>query len=215
MAPRGREGRRQLTAPAARARLRLPLLLGCGVALGVLSAQGADLPGALRALPDLGTPWLVLAFVAGRGARDVRRAGLTAIAAVEAGLVTYYVWQATLGAGGSMLSDYGAPVWLVGGALLGGILGGAGWLGEHSESSTTRVLAWGLLAGVPIAEIPHARASGVDYRDLVVAGLVATSLVLVAWATARGRVSPSVLVPVATGLGLLGYGVHEALLAFR
>lgn len=207
MAPRGREGRRPLT--------RLAVLLGCGVALGVLSAQGSDLPGALRALPDLGTPWLVLAFVAGRGARDVRRGALVAVAAVEAGLVTYYLWQATLGAGGSMLADYGAPVWLVGGALLAGILGAAGWLGERSESATTRVLAWGLLAGVPIAEIPHARASGIAYRDLVVAGLVATSLLLVAWATARGRVSPSVLVPVATGLGLLGYGVHEALLSFR
>lgn len=185
------------------------------MALGVLSAQGSDLPGALRALPDLGTPWLVLAFVAGRGAHDVRRAALIAVAAVEAGLVTYYLWQATLGAGGSMLADYGAPVWLIGGALLAGVFGAAGWLGERSESSTTRVLAWGLLAGVPIAEIPHARASGVDYRNLVVAGLVATALVLIAWATARGRVSPSVLVPVATALGLLGYGVHEALLAFR
>jgi hypothetical protein len=181
----------------------------------VLSAQGADLPGALRALPDLGTPWLVLAFVAGRGARDVRRAVLTAVAAVEIGLVTYYVWQATLGAGGSMLADYGAPVWIVGGALLAAVFGAAGWLGNRSESPTVRVLAWGLLAGVPIAEIPHARASGVDYRNLVVAGLVVTSLALVAWATARGRVSASVLVPVATGLGLLGYAVHETLLALR
>ncbi|MFC7493027.1 MULTISPECIES: DUF6518 family protein [unclassified Nocardioides] len=194
---------------------RPALLLGCGVALGVLSAQGSDLPGALRALPDLGTPWLVLAFVAGRGASEVRRAAVTAVVVVEAGLVTYYVWQATLGAGGSMLSDYGAPVWLIGGALLGAVLGAAGWLGEHGESATTRVLAWGLLAGVPIAEIPHARASGLDYRNLVIAGLVATALAIVAWATARGRVAANVLVPVATGLGLLGYGVHEALLSFR
>ncbi|MDF1602920.1 DUF6518 family protein [Nocardioides sp. YIM 152315] len=207
MAPRRREGRRQLR--------RLAVLVGCGVALGVLSAQGADLPGALRALPDLGTPWLVLAFVAGRGARDVRRAALTAVAVVEAGLVTYYLWQATLGAGGSMLADYGAPVWLVSGALLGGLFGGAGWLGEHSESGPVRLLAWAVLAGVPVAEIPHARASGVDHRNLVILALVATSVALVVWATARGRVATHVLVPVATGLGLLGYGVHEALLSFR
>jgi hypothetical protein len=157
----------------------------------------------------------VLAFVAGRHAPDVRRAALVAVASVEAGLLTYYLWQATLGAGGSMLADYGAPVWLVSGLLLGALFGVAGWVGEHSEVSLRRLLAWAVLAGTPIAEIPHARASGVDHRDLVIFGLVAIAVALVAWATARGRVSPNVLVPVATGLGLVGYAVHEALLSFR
>jgi hypothetical protein len=173
--------------------------------LGVYADVGQYAPGFWGSLPGLGTPWVVLAFVGGRFTPG-RVLGLLAGAGLMLlGLSTYAAWV-HLAYGTSLYNitnDGRATSWACVAMVLGGASGLAGF-SSSVGSQRQRLLAWGYLVGVPVAEAVHVLSTQAEPQAAALAlGLLGLS---VAFATlASRRVAWSDLVMSATGWAFAGY----------
>lgn len=169
-----------LTTPRARERRwwRVALLGAAAVVLGVYADLGQHAAGFWGRLPELGSPWVLLAFA---GGRTVRR---PAAAAASIGFLLIVVGLATYGlfvhaAYGTQLRNVvlggGAFYWGAVAAVLGPAAGVAGAGSTARRRATLRAAAWGFAVAVPLVE--YGRISASAYLDLrgVVIALVALS----------------------------------------
>lgn len=171
-----------------------PYLL-TAVLLGVL-AEVAVRGATSQIWTTVGTPWLLLAFAAGR-----RTAGAPAAAAWGAGLVllgfvTYYGWL--LGVQGmpwSQVRDvHHAVGWLALGAVAGAVCGLVGVLSRHPRPAL-RTAAWSLVVAIPLVDLVVWVRGAQEGRFVVVVGLGLVAAGLFAWALKAGRLQPEVLAP--------------------
>lgn len=130
----------------------LVLLAACAV--GVFADRGALLAAPWSALAEVGTPFVLVAFAAGR---QYSRAALSAFwgaTVLSVGQAAYYAWL-MLGqdvAWGTITHSYRAGAWLAVGALVGGLVGALGGTSRPRRRGLVRALGWGLLVAVPLAE---------------------------------------------------------------
>lgn len=124
--------------------------------LGVASDVGLRLGSVGAFVFTSAAPWVVLAFSAGRTARNLAWAPVTGAVAVLTGLGAYYLWM-WWGMGvavGTLLSDgYNGMVWLAGGVVVGAVAGVIGGLTRVrvrvvSEASWCGVLAVPAVDGI-------------------------------------------------------------------
>jgi len=157
--------------------------------LGIGSRAVDLLPFELSWLGNVGSWWLLGAFVIGRQAVDRREAAWLGAAALVAATVLYYVFRA---AGTNITWSYLSTVgvlWVVLSFGGGTLYGGLGWV-HKNESSVRRTVAAAALAGAFTSEAlaqslrPHGRASAAVVA--FVAGLCVLMLTTASW-TSRAR----------------------------
>lgn len=176
------------------------------VALGVFADQGQRLPGFWAVVPELGTPWALLGFGAGRFWRHRRQiAVLAGLSCVVLALWAYYLYvhlqygtelyNVMNGSRGSYL--------IVLAAAVGGASGFAGAL-SGAANAFARTAGWAFVVAVPAAEVWRASQYD-DARHGLQALLTGTALCLLAWAWRyTGRWWALVVATFAwVGLGLL------------
>lgn len=154
------------------------LLVLVAVLLGIYADVGQYAGGFWGLLPELGAPWVLLAFASGRVAnrRPLVAAG-SGLLLILGGLVSYalfvhVVHEVRLY---NVVRSGGAYYWAAWAALLGPLAGLAGsW--SVAGRSTLRPAGWAFAVGVPLAECVRVSAS--DYLDA--RGVIASLLVLAA-----------------------------------
>lgn len=164
----------------------LVLLAGCVV--GVFADAGATLAAPWSALAEAGTPFILVAFAAGRFSSRLTLSALAGAVALSFAQGAYYAWL-MLGhdvAWGTVTYQYRASAWLAAGAVVGAVAGALGGASRAMRSRPVRALAWGLLVAVPLAEgVRLARAAGSHTGAGMI--LVATAAAIWAWAIVRDR----------------------------
>lgn len=191
--------------------LRLASVLLAAVALGIWADEGQRAPGFAGYLPELGTPWLVLAFAAGRSIPRWARwlAPVAAAASILLGLASYALFvHRHYGVAYEQVSggDLGYWTWL--GLGVGAL---AGMLAFASRTGAAP-LAWAALAAVPVAEIRLVERWGIDahVRLAVTVLLIVVFLLLAGWAFVAMRRIPLIFGPLtalAAVVGWVGIGV--------
>lgn len=121
----------QLVGTAATHRRVHGTAVAIGLALGVFSvlADGVLRWRALTTLGNIISPWVVVAFVAGRVARSPRAGGWAGLQALAVGVVSYYFLQGlrfTSGDAPYSLLHATHLVWLVAAVVVGPAVGAAG-----------------------------------------------------------------------------------------
>jgi hypothetical protein len=207
-----------VAAPTVRHRLvggpvMLLAVLPAAVGIGVWSDQGQRISGFGGHLPELGTPWVVLAFVAARLIpRRTRWASpVAAICVIVVGLCSYAVYMhVRYGLSYHNVSGGRMHHWFALGLVAGALAGILGWL----SYSHLAVVAWAVLAAVPLAEIRLAEGWSIDDQSFfAVAGLlVAASMLLIVWGVLTMRRAPLVLALVTAVAWAVGWALAVALL---
>ena len=162
--------------------LRAVCILGvAAIVLGVWADQGQRLPGFWSQVPELGTPWVLLGFAAGRLWR--RRwivALLAGMGAVVMALISYYLFvHVRYGTGLYNAMNGARGVSLL--ALAAGVGAASGTAGAFTGAALamTRTAAWTLVVAVPAAEIWRVRRHGSAHDELV--ALLAAAAVCLLW----------------------------------
>jgi hypothetical protein len=130
------------------------LVLVAACAIGVFSDRGALLAEPWSVLAELGTPFVLVAFAAGRQPSRMGLSVLWGAAVLSIGLAAYYAWL-LLGrhvAWGTLTYQYRAGAWLTAGVLVGALAGALGSASRPERGGPSRAVGWGLLIAVPLAE---------------------------------------------------------------
>lgn len=164
----------------------LVLLAACAV--GVFADRGALLAAPWSALAEVGTPFVLVAFAAGRQSSRPPLSAFWGATVLSVGQAAYYAWL-LLGqdvAWGTITHSYRAGAWLAAGALVGGLVGALGGASRPRRRGLVRALGWGLLLAVPLAEGFRVARSE---PPQIVAGtvLLGVAVVLCGWAISRDR----------------------------
>lgn len=130
------------------------LVLMAACAVGVFSDRGALLAEPWSALAEVGTPFVLVAFAAGRQPLRMRLSVLWGAAALSIGLAAYYAWLLLVQdvSWGTLAHSYRAGAWLAAGVLIGALAGALGSASRPERDGPIRALAWGLLIASPLAE---------------------------------------------------------------
>ena len=189
---------------------RVALLGVAAMLLGVYADLGQYAAGFWGRLPELGAPWLLLAFAGGRVAnRSTAAAALTGFLLVFGGLVSYGLFVHA--AHGTQLHNvvFGgrAFYWAAVAAALGPAAGVAGAGSTSRRHETRRSVAWGFAVAVPLVECARVFAS--DYLDLrgVIVVLLALSAGAAVVALREVRLLP--LLAASAAWTALGYVVYR------
>jgi len=177
--------------------------------LGVYADVGSYAGGFWRTLPEMGTPWVLLAFAGGRVAR--RRgftSALTGSCLILVGLVSYWAFM-HLAYDVELYQYVGngrGLSWSAMAVVLGTVAGLAG------RSSAARppwrsAAAWGFAVGVPLAEAVHVLISGgFPHTESLALVLTTTAAATTAVALRESRPGPLALASLAwCTLGLAAY----------
>ena len=134
--------------------LSAALLLVAACAIGVFSDRGALLAQPWSALAEIGTPFVLVAFAAGRQPSRMRLSALWGAAVLSIGLAAYYAWLLLVHdvAWGTLTYQYRAGAWLTAGVLVGALAGAVGSASRPERAGPIRAVGWGLLIAVPLAE---------------------------------------------------------------
>ena len=171
---------------AGRSRSRAALILLGACVVGVFADRGALLSEPWSALAEVGTPFVLVAFAAGRQATHTALSALFGAAALSVGQAAYYAWLLLVEevAWGTITHNYGAGAWLGAGALVGAFLGALGSASRSDRRGLVRALGWGLLVAVPLAE--GVRVARSDRPQIVASAvLLMVAVALSAWAIRR------------------------------
>jgi hypothetical protein len=128
------------------------VLVLCSVGLGIYADEGQNVDGPLGWLPELGTPWVLIAFVGGRlWSRHLVAAALAGPALISLGLWSYWLYmEVAHGTPIYNMTNDGRGIYWLG---LGCALGLAAALsGAFSRRGRLRSVAWALVIAVPLAE---------------------------------------------------------------
>ena len=106
-----------------------------GLLLGTLSRYSSRLTPSLGWLGNVGAPWLLVSFFVGRSCRSVRIAVVCGAVTLAAAAVAHYVGYrlARFGVDSEFLR-YPLSLWVVVGAVAGGLLGVLGFIVRHGSS---------------------------------------------------------------------------------
>jgi hypothetical protein len=170
------------------------VLVFLALGLGLYADRGSLLPQPWGSLAELGTPWLALAFWAGRGSKsNVWVSGLLGASMIVLGLIAYYgwLWAVEGVAFGTLTHSYTAPSWFAVGLAIGWVFGGAGAASRAANSTVPKTAAWSLVAAVPLVEALRA----VAWADVPWHGAVAVLLLLASLGTALFAVRASAVRP--------------------
>ncbi|MBA2955500.1 hypothetical protein GON03_14285 [Nocardioides sp. MAH-18] len=169
--------------------------VAAAVLLGVL-AEIAVRGATSQIWTTVGTPWLLLAFAAGR--RTARPLGAAAWGAglVLLGFATYYAWLLLVqGMPWTEVRDrHHALGWLALGAVAGAACGLVGVLSRHPRPAI-RTAAWSLVVAIPLVDLVVWVRGAQEGRLLVVVGLGLVAAALFTWALRAGHLQPEVLIP--------------------
>lgn len=191
---------------AGRAWLKVALVLLAACVVGVFADRGALLAKPWSAFAEIGTPFLLVAFAAGRQPSRFGLGMLWGAAVLSLGQAAYYAWL-FLGqevSWGTLSYQYRAGEWLLAGALVGALAGALGSASRAQRGGPTRALGWGLLVAVPVAECVWV-ARWQPPEVSVAAGLLVAAAALYSWAVCRDRAPSSlgVVAVVAAAPGVL------------
>lgn len=186
------------------------------VALGIWADVGQRLPGYRGRLPELGTPWFLIAYAAGRAlARRCRWAAPAASVAVIFLGLTSYVMFLHLRDGVSYYNICAGRVryWSTLGILTGAF---AGLLALLSFSRLA-MGAWAAAVAVPLAEIKLVEGWSIDGRSqaALAACLAVVSLHVTVWALMAIRRIPLTFGPLAGLAWCLGWVAMGSLSSVR
>ncbi len=151
-----------VSADARRVGLRLVGLAAAAVLLGVYADVGAYAGGFWGLLPEMGTPWVLLAFAGGRVApRGAVTSALAGSCLILVGLASYWAFM-HLAYDVELYQYVGngrGLSWSTMAVVLGTV---AGLAGRSSAARTPRRAAagWGFAVGVPLAEAARVLTSG-------------------------------------------------------
>lgn len=134
--------------------LSAALVLVAACAIGVFSDRGALLAEPWSALAEIGTPFVLVAFAAGRQPLRMVSGALWGAAVLSIGLAAYYAWLLVVQDVplGTLAYHYRAGAWLTAGGLIGALAGALGNASRPERGGPIRALGWGLLIAVPLAE---------------------------------------------------------------
>lgn len=134
--------------------LSAAVLLVSACAIGVFSDRGALLAQPWSALAEVGTPFVLVAFVAGRQPPRMRLSMLWGAAVLSIGLAAYYAWLLLVDdvTWATLTYQYRAGAWLTAGVLVGVLAGAVGSASRPDRAGPIRAVGWGLLIAVPLAE---------------------------------------------------------------
>jgi len=169
--------------------------LAAAVLLGVLAEVAVSGPTS-QIWTTVGTPWLLLAFAAGRGTPGALRAAAWGAGLVLLGFVTYYAWLLVVEGlpWSEVLDRHHALGWLALGAGAGAVCGVIGVLSRHPRTAV-RAVAWAVVVAIPLVDLVVWVRGASEGRLVVAVGLGLVAGALFAWALRAGRVAPEVLVP--------------------
>lgn len=161
--------------------------LAAAALLGLLADVGLRFGEQSDFLFVVATPWVVLAFGAGR-AGGLRWSAPAGAAAVLTGIAAYYLWLWT-GQGVSLSvltgNDYKAMTWVIVGAGVGAVAGSVGGL-SRLPHGLARSAAWSGVAAVPCVDAIIQLAYVQSAAPAVVAVLGATALAVLVWGWRSG-----------------------------
>lgn len=181
-------------------------LVFLALGLGVYADRGSLLPQPLGMVAELGSPWLVLAFWAGRRSGKVWLSGLLGASTIVLGFIAYYGWLLAVEgvAFGTLVHSYRAPSWFAVGSAIGGMFGVAGAVSRAAASVVLMTAAWSLVAAVPLAEAWRAVSwVRIPWHEAVVILLLLASLGTVVLAVRTSVVRPRVVLLVTSVLASL------------
>lgn len=191
------------------------LLAVAAVLLGVYADLGQHVKGFWGRLPELGTPWMLLAFAGGRTvARRPAVAALVGFLLIFGGLTSYGLFVHVVH--GTELHNVvlggRAGYWAALAAILGPAAGLAG-SGSVSRRALRRTASWGFAVGVPLAELLRVvRSDGyLDLPGVTACLVVLTSLTAIA---AVREVRPAPLAASTAVWGVIGYLLARLLLYY-
>jgi hypothetical protein len=156
--------------------------------VGVFADRGALLAAPWSALAEAGTPFVLVAFAAGRQSSRFTVSALWGATVFSVGQAAYYAWL-LLGQDvtwETITHSYRAGAWLAVGALVGSLFGVLGGASRAQRRGVVRALGWGLLVAVPLAEGVRVARSG---PPQIVGGrvLLGLAVAVCAWAIHRDR----------------------------
>ncbi len=171
------------------------LLVVAAILLGVVAEVAVRGP-ATQIWTTVGTPWLLLAVVAGRRTPVAWLAAVGGAGLVLLGFVTYYAWLLLVqGMPWSEVRDrHDALQWLALGAVAGAVCALIGVL-SRDRRRVVRTAAWAVVVAIPLVDLVVWVRGEQEGRLVVVAGLGAIAAALFAWALRAGRLQPEVLAP--------------------
>jgi hypothetical protein len=164
------------------------LVLVAACAIGVFSDRGALLPAPWSALAEIGTPFVLLAFAAGRQQSRMGPSMLWGAGVVCFGLAAYYAFLLLVQdvAWGTVTFQYHATAWLGAGVLIGALVGALGNASRREHGGSVRAVGWGLVIAAPLAEAVRVSRWQPPRVGAVVVLLV-VAVGLYAWAVRQDR----------------------------
>ena len=161
------------------------LLVLAACAAGLFSDRGALLAEPWSAFAETGTPFVLVAFAAGRQSSRFGWSALWGATVLGIGLAAYYAWLLLVQdvAWGTLTYHYGAGAWLAAGVVVGALAGALGCASRPDRSNLVRASGWGLVIASPLAE--GLRVFGWQPAAGVI--LLVLAAVLYAWAVGRDR----------------------------
>ena len=128
------------------------VLVLCSVGLGIYADEGQNVDGPLGWLPELGTPWVLIAFAGGRlWSRHLVAAALAGPTLISLGLWSYWLYmEVAHGTPIYNMTNDGRGIYWVGLGCALGLAAGLG--GAFSRRGRLRSVAWALAIAVPLAE---------------------------------------------------------------
>jgi hypothetical protein len=168
---------------------RAVCLVVAAVLLGVYADVGSYAPGFLRMLPELGAPWVLLAFAGGRAAHRWVASAVAGPGLILVGLGSYWLFMRV--AYDVELYQYVGNGRGLHWVSLGIVLGVAAGLMGRASTSTRWLLrwgGWGFAVGVPLVEAHSVLLRSWYPRPGPLAGVLlatAAGVALLAWRKTR------------------------------
>ena len=195
------EGRQQVGRPRGVAVRAVTGYVAAAAVLGVLADVGLRLGEQADFLFIVATPWVVLAFGAGR-ASGLRWSAVAGAAALLTGIAAYYAWLwvgQDVSFGILLGNGYNGKTWVLAAGVVGAAAGLVGGL-SRLQQDLLAAAAWCGVAAVPCVDaiVQVAYAEGVSTAVVPVLGVVALALLVWGW---RSGIRPWMLLlglPVAT-----------------